>query len=166
MRSPGPEHTHPQATPIPERSQAGGEASPPRGSRIPRALISLPCVRWPLMGIPLPLLSSPRGLAGEREVGRFFFFFRKEARWGFLGAGLGALQLHQTRAGYFLWGSQTAAPLPGTPSLSTPEGIPWLCLLPPSASHVGSNFVTWTFFSLFGHSLFAHPSIHPLYRIY
>lgn len=81
MRSPGPEHNPPTpATPIPERSQTGGEALLPQGSRIPRALISLPCVRWPLMGIPLPLLSPLRGLAGEREKEEDFFFFGGEKK--------------------------------------------------------------------------------------
>ena len=121
------------------------------------------------MGIPLPLLSSPRGLAGGREEEEDFWGKKKkkkkEGQVGFLGGWVSFSSI-QIRAGYFLWCSQTRIPLPGNPSPSTPEVIPWLCLLPPSTAHVGSNLVTWIFFFIwtqkhFQASLLIHPSIHP-----
>lgn len=59
---------HPRTPPPQRGARLAGGLSTLR-KRIPRALISLPCVRGPLMGIPLPPLSSPRGLAGGREEG-------------------------------------------------------------------------------------------------
>lgn len=44
------------------------------------------------MGIPSPLLSSPRGLAGGREKEEDFYFL-EGGQVGSVGAGLGTLQL-------------------------------------------------------------------------
>lgn len=54
------------------------------------------------MGIPLPLLSPLRGLAGEREKEEDFFFGGgKKSQVGSLGAGLSALQLQSDQGWVF-----------------------------------------------------------------
>jgi len=52
------------------------------------------------MGIPLPLLSPLRGLAGEREKEEDFFG-GGESQVGSLGAGLSALQLQSDQGWVF-----------------------------------------------------------------